>query len=196
VSPCLRRHCEEQSDEAIQFSGTALDCFAGARNDERIRSRDAPAPRVMRNHGKNEFERTKAREAERRKARLLPAASSGCGSAPCASPAIFPSPACGGGSGRGRARSPLGAPPRLLLRRPNATTQLRAALPGSPDASGLEALSGASAASTSQTGHHADPDDARSRPSADRNSARGYRTRSVFRPTSGSRPSVSEIRGM
>jgi hypothetical protein len=115
---------------------------------------------------------------------------------PVLPPPSFPSPACGGGSGRGRARSPLGAPPRLLLRRPNATTQLRAALPGSPDASGLEALSGASAASTSQTGHHADPDDARSRPSADRNSARGYRTRSVFRPTSGSRPSVSEIRGM
>jgi hypothetical protein len=45
----------------------------------------------------------------------------------CPSPSS-PSPACGGGSGRG-ARSPLGAPPRLLLRRSNATAQLRAALP-------------------------------------------------------------------
>jgi hypothetical protein len=30
----LNRHCEEQSDEAIQFFvETRLDCFAGARND-------------------------------------------------------------------------------------------------------------------------------------------------------------------
>ncbi len=156
MSPCLRRHCEEQSDEAIRFSGTALDCFAGARNDERTRSRDASAPRVHAKPLQKRIQRTKAREAERRKARLLPAASSGCGSAPCASPVLLPSPACGGGSGRGRARSPLGAPPRLLLRRPNATAQPRAALPGSPDGSlrfcGLKALSSASAASTSQTG--------------------------------------------
>ncbi len=131
--------------------------------DERCRSRDAPAPESC--------ETTAKRIATNEK--------EGGGAPTSASP-----------TGRiermrqrvqRRTRSPLGAPPRLLLRRPNATTQLRAALPGSPDANGLEALSGASAASTSQTGHDAGPDDARSRPGADRNSARGHRTRSVFR---------------
>ena len=29
----MNRHCEERSDEAIQYGGDTLDCFAGARND-------------------------------------------------------------------------------------------------------------------------------------------------------------------
>jgi hypothetical protein len=36
------RHCEEQSDEAIQTCAAALDCFAGARNDSDQYLRNSP----------------------------------------------------------------------------------------------------------------------------------------------------------
>ncbi len=50
------------------------------------------------------------------------------GGAPTGAPAMCRT--SGRGSASGGTRSPLGAPPRLLLRRPNATAQPRAALPG------------------------------------------------------------------
>jgi hypothetical protein len=51
--PCLPRHCEERSDEAIQQArakvlqrGSTLDCFAATRNDEEERALWAMPPRV------------------------------------------------------------------------------------------------------------------------------------------------------
>ena len=48
----------------------------------------------------------------------------------CAEAALYPPPLPLAGEGREGDRSPSGASPRLLLRRPNATAQPRAALPG------------------------------------------------------------------
>jgi hypothetical protein len=89
----------------------------------------------------------------------------------------------------GGTRSPVGVPPRLLLRRPNATAQLR--LRASWDSS----LDGCcppcacpSPASSSQTGHSAGRAYSRSRPGTECKSARGDRSRPVLRLASGRRP--------
>jgi hypothetical protein len=105
------RHCEELSDEAIQRGTThQLRCptkpryrtglLRCARNDE----------------GKKETNKRK-QNADRRV--ILPSASCDAARALC----LFSSPTCG--KGWEGARSPVGVPPRRLLRRPNATAQLQ-----------------------------------------------------------------------
>src|SRR5215469_12556202 len=83
------------------------------------------------------------------------------------------------------ARSPFGAPPRLSFRRPNATTQLRAALPDSGWYGTLLRAFGSLRCrvqpDTWQTGRNAGRVDARSRPGAICKTARRRRTRSAFR---------------
>ena len=134
----------------------------------------------MANHSKKESHERKRRRRSADKRVSYRAASNGCGSASFAPPPSFPLPLAGEGQGGG-GRARLSAP-----HRGSGLGDLTPPLSSGPrfltsDANGLEALSDASAASTSQTGHDAGRDDARSRPGADRNSARGHRTRSVFR---------------
>jgi hypothetical protein len=91
----------------------------------------------------------------------------------------------GCGSVLSAARSPLGAPPRLSFRRPNATTQFRAALPGQriviKPLRALDPLRRRVQPDTWQTGRNAGRDDAQNRPGAECKSARRRRTRSAFR---------------
>ncbi len=138
--------------------------FAGARSHSRTTPSRAARHITPRCHEtKNQRPRRKAKGAERRQAHLPLAASYGCRSA------------------FGGMRSPLGAPPRLSFRRPNATTQLRAALPDSRCKRALGPLHRHVQPDTWQTGRHAGRVDARSRPGADCKSARRRRTRSAFR---------------
>jgi hypothetical protein len=92
-----------------------MDCRVKPGNDEWkcSRAKSARAVKVTpRCHGTKDQKPQRTRRGQSADRRVfLPAASSGCRSA---------------SSGT---RSPLGAPPRLSFRRPNATTQLRAALP-------------------------------------------------------------------
>ena len=78
--------------------------------------------------------KTGGRSAERRMPSIVRACANKCTQvAPlvcCAEAALYPPPLPLAGEGREGDRSPSGASPRLLLRRPNATAQLRAALPG------------------------------------------------------------------
>ena len=88
---------------------------------------------------------------------------------------------CGCRSALSAARSPLGAPPRLSVRRPNATPQFQAALPDSGCRRASGSLRRRVQPDTWQTGRNAGRVDARSRPGAECKSARRRRTRSAFR---------------
>ena len=94
----------------------------------------------------------------------------------------------------GGTRSPLGAPPRLSPEalRPAGSTPGHASW--DLDSPGVTRLHlSQSRESTSRTGRSTGVNDARSRPGAGRNSARGDRPRSTFESTLAKGPSVNEM---
>jgi hypothetical protein len=172
-------------------------CFrAQTRLRAQRRSRNASAPGFLRStfsksaprlRGRQSFfphfADLQTREAERRQAHL-------CfyGSAPRTR--MLP-PGCASGAAR---LSAFHRGSRLANQRHRSAPN---ALPGTRPGRALAALTCPSPASFSQTGHRAGRAFARSRPGADRNSARGHRSRSASGSTLGRRrPSMSEIRGV
>jgi hypothetical protein len=127
----------------------------------------------------------KGREAERQKA--LPTIGRAQADRICACPPSLR-------RASGGTRSPFGAPPRLSPEAFARLAQLQAMLPGTRIPAGVIRLYlSQSRDCTSRTGRSTGVNDARSRPGAGRNAARGNRSRSTFESTLAKGPSVNEM---